>query len=132
VTSGFRHSVNEIFTLLRCYAAWIGSCRRFKITSRPHLLRSSIPFFLDSLTLKMGSTPRPTASVTKYQCMLCNIPEERRSRLDYSSHFLNVFLSYSTIQHCKRTNIYLFLIRDTFRQTISVIIRRSYNNRKVK
>jgi len=41
VISGFRLSVYEIFILLGCYAAYIGSYRRFETTYRSHLQVSS-------------------------------------------------------------------------------------------
>ena len=43
VISDFRRRVNGILTLLGCYAALIGSYRRFGTTSRSHLQGSSSP-----------------------------------------------------------------------------------------
>jgi hypothetical protein len=37
VTSGFCHGVNEVFALLGCYEALIGSYRYFGAAYRPHL-----------------------------------------------------------------------------------------------
>jgi hypothetical protein len=53
VISSFHHGVNEIFTLLGCYTAFIGSL------------------------LLMGC---PESSITNYQSKLHNIPKEQRSQ----------------------------------------------------
>jgi len=59
--SGFCCGVNEIFTLLGCYAVWIGGW---------------LPsFFFDCLTLEEG-TCRLFQNVSKYQTMLHSFPEE--------------------------------------------------------
>ena len=61
VISGFRRNINEIFTLLGCYAAWIGSYRRFVTTPRSHLPGSSK--FSLVFPLKLGPTDCSKTSV---------------------------------------------------------------------
>ena len=76
VTLGFCRSVNESFALLGCFAALIGSYRRFETTYRTHLLRSWTA--CRSTTGPLGC---PETSVTNYQSTPLNIREERRSPL---------------------------------------------------
>jgi hypothetical protein len=69
--SGFRHGVDEVFTLLGCYTAYV--CRL--LISRDSL---SVPSFL----LKTGPRGRPKTSVNNYKHTLRNIPEDRRPHYD--------------------------------------------------
>jgi len=59
--SGFCCGVNEIFTLLGCYAVWIGSWL--------------LSFFLDCLTLEDGAC-RLFQNVSNYRTMLHSISED--------------------------------------------------------
>jgi hypothetical protein len=65
--SGFRRGVNEIFALLRCYAALTGSYRR-------------------------SWYKKPSKNVKNYQSTLHNIPEEGKPR-DFVSKHEFVFLA---------------------------------------
>ena len=60
--TGFRRGVHEIFALLGCYAAYIGSYRRFE-TYWPHLHGSRNPRKMVS-PLKMGMIGRPETSAS--------------------------------------------------------------------
>jgi len=68
VISGFSRSVNEIFALLDCHAAQIGSYRRFGTTFQSRCLT------LEDVPGKLSR------KVSNYQSTLCNITEERRSQ----------------------------------------------------
>ena len=68
------HSNFEIFTLLGCYIVYTGS-------NPPMLWDNLLVPSSNPLPLKMRLTGCPEKSVTYYQSMLHNIPEEQRSHL---------------------------------------------------
>jgi len=78
VVSGFSRGVNEIFALVRSYAALIGSYRRFGTTHRSHLQRSNKEFLV-CYTLEDG-THSLYRNVGNYQSTMSNISEGRRSK----------------------------------------------------
>jgi len=81
--SCFRRGVNEVFALLGCDAALIGSKLR-NVSGQLPTFRDglSVPYsrvsLLGLLTLKMGPVGCPKTSVYYTQSALRNIPEERR------------------------------------------------------
>ena len=64
----FRRHVNEIFYLVGYYTAWSNSYRRFEQTVGP--------IFKDDGTDRLSKR-----TVTNYQSMLNNIPEDRKSQM---------------------------------------------------
>jgi len=80
--SCFRRGVNEVFALLGCYAALIGS-KLLNVSGQLPTFRDGLSniqglVFLDSLTLKMGPVGCPETLVYYTQSALRNIAEERR------------------------------------------------------
>jgi hypothetical protein len=73
VISSFHHCVNEIFALLECYAAYIGS---YLPTFRNNLS------VLSSRVKNMGQVAFLETSANNYQSTPLNIPEERRDTSD--------------------------------------------------
>jgi len=67
VISGFRRGINLIFSLLERHATYVGNFRRFRTTYRSHLQRNL--------------AYRLSRNVSNYKSVLCNIPEDRRSRI---------------------------------------------------
>jgi len=67
----FRRCANEIFVLLVCCAALIGSYRRFGTTYLSHI----------RATLEDETIGCPEASVIVYQSKPRNVPQERKSNI---------------------------------------------------
>jgi hypothetical protein len=77
VISGFRCGVNEIFALVGCYAAQIGSQLP---TFRDNL---SVPSSRATVVTLEDGTDTLSRNVGNYQYMLRNIPEDRRSKFQF-------------------------------------------------
>lgn len=138
---GFHHSVVETFTLLRCYAAWVvwlGTFRnilsvpqsRVQLAEKDANKASTCSRHSSGIVwpLKRRRIGHPEKSITNYQFWLCNIPEERRSRLVFSwvrilSSWLNC-LSRKLVS-CVRQNL-LLPINMSWRQAF----KKLYNTRR--
>jgi len=90
---------NEMFALLGCYAASIGSYRCYGTAYWPHRLGSSSRE--NYLTLEEG-TDRPCRNVgNKYKLTLCNVQEERRASL-HSGGTLKLLAEMKVFSNTKR------------------------------